>query len=283
MSYDEWIGKIKDRSDSMAPEQLQRFEALMNRKSQSVTNGTPLPACAHWCYFTPIDMQSELAVDGHARKGDFLPPVELPKRMWAGGKITFKKPLLAGVPAEKKSTIIAINEKDGSSGKLCFVTIRHQISAKGALAIDEELQLVYREESEEGAHPIRTKPLDIDSDWKISTRPDSIQLFRFSALTFNSHRIHYDLEYVKKMEGYPNIMVHGPYLLVLMLDAFKNKDDGRVIEDIEYSAVGPVYLGEQITIHGKGVDNHRTELRVTGHEGNLAMKATVNWTYSWNK
>ena len=283
MSYDEWIGKVKDRNDSMAPEQLQRFEALMNRKPQSVTKGTPLPACAHWCYFTPIDMQSELAVDGHARKGDFLPPVELPKRMWAGGKITFKKPLLAGVPAEKKSTIIAINEKDGSSGKLCFVTIRHQISAKGALAIDEEQQLVYREESEEGAHPIRTKPLDIDSDWKISTRPDSIQLFRFSALTFNSHRIHYDLDYVKKMEGYPNIVVHGPYLLVLMLDAFKNKDDGRVIEDVEYRAVGPVYLGEQITIHGKGVDNHRTELRVTGHEGNLAMTATVNWTYSWNR
>ncbi|TVR28014.1 MAG: acyl-CoA dehydrogenase [Balneolaceae bacterium] len=283
MSYDEWIGKTKDRNDSMAPEQLQRFEALMNQNPHSVTSGTELPPCAHWCYFTPIDMQSNIAVDGHALKGDFLPPVELPKRMWAGGKITFKKPLLAGTPAEKKSTIIAINEKEGSTGKLCFVTVRHQISARGAVAVDEEQQIVYREESEEGAHPIRTQPLDIDPDWKKTTKLDSVQLFRFSALTFNSHRIHYDREYVKKIEGYPNLVVHGPYLLVLLLDAFKNKDDGRVIEDVEYSAVGPVYLDEQITIQGKGVDNHRVELRVTGPEGNMAMKATVNWTYSWNR
>lgn len=283
MNIDEWIGKTMDRSDSMAPEQLQRFEALMNRNPLAVTSGTHLPPCAHWCYFTPVEMQSELGVDGHARKGGFLPPVELPKRMWAGGKIIFKKPLLAGTPAEKKSTIIAINEKEGSSGKLCFVTVRHQVSSKGALAIDEEQQIVYREESEEGAHPIRTNPLDIDPDWKISVKPDTIQLFRFSALTFNSHRIHYDQDYVKKMEGFPNIVVHAPYLLVLLLDSFKNKDDGRVIEDVKYRADGPVYLDEQITIYGKSADNHRSELRVTGPEGNLAMSASVNWIYSWKR
>jgi 3-methylfumaryl-CoA hydratase len=283
MSYDKWVGNSESRSDSMAPEQLQRFEALMNGKPKSVTAGTELSPCAHWCYFTPMDTQSNIAVDGHALRGEFLPPVELPKRMWAGGHIQFKKPLLAGTPADKKSTITAIEEKDGESGKLCFVKVRHQISAKGAVAIDEQQEIVYREDSEEGAHPIRTNPLDIDPDWKKSTKPDTVQLFRFSALTFNSHRIHYDLDYVKKIEGYPNLVVHAPFLLLLLLDAFKNKDDGRIIEDVTYRAVGPVYHEEMITLCGKGVDNHKEELRVIGSEGNMALKATVNWTYSWNR
>lgn len=280
MSYSKWIGKTKTRSDSMAVEQLQRFEALMNRDPHSVVKNTPLPACSHWCFFTPIEPQNNIAVDGHALKGDFLPPVELPRRMWAGGHIQFKKPLVVGVQSEKKSTITDVKEKKGSTGKLCFVTVRHQISSKGVLNIDEEQQILYREESDKGGHPVRTKHLDIDPDWEVSIKPDSVQLFRFSALTFNSHRIHYDLDYVQKEEGYPNLVVHGPYLLVLLLDAFKNEEEERIIEDVIYRAVGPVYLGEEITICGKSVDKHKSELRISGPEGNLAMTATINWTYS---
>ncbi len=280
MNYHEWIGKKETRSDSMAVEQLQRFEALMSRNPHSATKNTPLPACSHWCYFTPTEPQTNIAVDGHALKGGFLPPVELPRRMWAGGHIQFKKPLFAGIPAAKMSTIADIKEKTGSTGKLCFVTVHHQVSSDGGLNIDEEQHIVYREESEKGAYPFRTRPLDIDPDWEKTTKPDAVQLFRFSALTFNSHRIHYDLDYVQNAEGYPNLVVHGPYLLVLLLDAFKHKDDeDRVIKEVTYRAVGPVYLGEQITISGKSVNNHTSELRITGPEGNLAMTATVNWTY----
>jgi len=279
MSYDEWVGKTIESNDSMAPEQLQRFAALMDQNPDSVSSGSELPPCAHWCFFTPVDRQSNIAADGHAMKGDFLPPVELPKRMWAGGKITFKKPLLAGTPAKKISTVESINNKEGRTGKLCFVTVRHQVSARGAVAVDEEQQIVYRKESENDAYPTRTQPLDINPDWEISTTPDSVQLFRFSALTFNSHRIHYDQDYVRKTEGYPGLVVHGPYLLVLLLDALRSRDES-VIEDVEYRAVGPVYLGEEITIHGKAVDNQRTELRVTGPDGKLAMKATVKLTKS---
>lgn len=281
MSFDDWIGKSKDNSDSMAPEQLQRFEALMNRDPGSVSDGTELPHCAHWVYFTDAIPYSDIGVDGHERKGDFLPPVELPKRMWAGGSLEFKKPLKAGTPAEKKSTIISIDEKEGKTGKLCFVTIRHQISSLGTIAIDEVQKLVYREGSEEGAHPIRTEPLDIDPDWKKTIKPDSVQLFRFSALTFNSHRIHYDLDYVKKLEGYPNLVVHAPFILLLLLDAFKHKYDGKLIEHLEYSAIGPIYLGEQMTISGKSVDNHKAELRACGTEGKIAMKVSIKWAYSW--
>lgn len=282
MSYDEWIGKSKDQSDSMASEQLQRFEALMDRDPLAVTSDSILPPCSYWIYFTPMSKQSDIAENGHAEKGSFLPPVELPIRMWAGGNIQFKKPLKAGAQADKKSTIVKIDEKEGAGGKLCFVTIRHQISSSGALVIDEEQEIVYREASEEGVHPVRTKPMDIDFDWKKSRKINSVQLFRFSALTYNSHRIHYDFPYATKQEGYPNLVVHSPYLLVLMMDLFKSKTDGKVIEEIDYKSLGPIYLGEEITITSKDVDNFKAEMRVLGPDNKIAMTATVKWTYSWN-
>ena len=282
MSYDEWIGKSKDQSDSMAPEQLQRFEALLDRDSSAVTTGSVLPPCSHWIYFTPMSKQSDIAENGHAEKGGFLPPVELPIRMWAGGNIQFKKPLKTGVQADKKSTIVKIDEKEGAGGKLCFVTVRHQISSSGSLAIDEEQEIVFREASEEGAHPVRTKPMDIDFDWKKSRKLNSVQLFRFSALTYNSHRIHYDFPYATKQEGYPNLVVNSPYLLTLLMDLFKTKTDGKVIEEIDYKSVGPVYLGEEITITSKDVDNFKAEMRILGPDNKIAMTATVKWTYSWN-
>lgn len=282
MSYEEWVGKSADRSDSMSPELLQRFEALLNRDGSNITTGSELSLGSHWIYFAPSLPDSELAVNGNARNDELLPPVELPRRMWAAGNISFKKKLVAGIPAEKKSTVIKIDEKDGSTGKLCFVTLRHQISQKGALSIDEEQVYVFREENEKGAHPIRTEPLDIDYDWKKITKPNSIQLFRFSALTFNSHRIHFDQDYAREAEGYPNALVHAPLLLLIMLDAFKSKHDGKVIEGIDYRSIGPVYLGEQITVSGKDTDNFVTELRICGQENKVAMKATVKWTYSWN-
>jgi 3-methylfumaryl-CoA hydratase len=282
MSYDEWIGKSKDRNDSMAPEQLQRFEAMLDRNPNDVQAGTVLPPCAHWIYFTPVDPHSEITEDGNAKKGEFLPPVQLPTRMWAGGKIQFKKQLRAGMPADKKSTIIKIDEKEGSNGKLCFVTIRHQINVSGSAAIDEEQQIVYREASEQGVHPIRTMPMDVDYDWKKQKLIDSVLMFRFSALTFNSHKIHYDYKYTTEQEGYPNLVVQAPLLLVLMMNEFKSKTDGKVIEEIEYKATGPVFLGEEITITSKDVDNTRVEMRALGPDNKIAMQASVKWIYSWN-
>lgn len=281
MDLKKWIGHTADVSDSMAPEQLRRYEALMNGDPAAVTSGTEVPTCAHWIYFNPATPQSDLDRNGHAKQGDFLPPIDLPRRMWAGGNIKFKKPLKTGIPADKKSTITSIEEKEGNTGKLCFVTIRHQVSASGAIAIDEEQTLVYREESEKGAHPLRTKPMDIDPDWKKTIKPDSVQLFRFSALTFNSHRIHFDQDYTRGVEGYPNLLVHAPYQVLLMIDTFTSKVDGKVISEIQYEAVGPVFLGEQISICGKSVDNTKTALRIHGPEGKLAMKARVDWSYSW--
>lgn len=281
MNYDNWIGKSKNLSDTIAPEPLRRFEALLDRDPGSVNNGTILPPCAHWIYFNPAVPQAVLAADGHPQKGDFLPPVELPSRMWAGGIIRFKKPLKTGQPADKKTTITAIDEKEGGSGKLCFITLRHQISTAGALAIDEDQEIVFREASEKGAHPIRTQPVDVDFDWKKSVQLNSAHLFRFSALTFNSHKIHYDHPYATQTEGYPNLVVHAPLLLVLMMNFFKTKTDGKVIEEIAYRAAGPMFLHEEITITSKDTDNNKVEMRALGPDQNIALKASINWTYSW--
>ncbi|TVQ03871.1 MAG: acyl-CoA dehydrogenase [Balneolaceae bacterium] len=283
MSYNDWIGKSKDQYDNMGPEPLQRFEALLDHDPAEVKNGTVLPPCAHWIYFNPHDKQAELDDDGNPKRGGLLPPVDLPVRMWAGGKILFKKPLKAGLACDRKSTVVKIDEKEGTTGKLCFVTLRHQVSTAGAVAIDEEQQLVFREKTEEGAHPARTEPMDIDFDWKKTRKFTPVHLFRYSALTFNSHRIHYDYLYTTEEHGYPNLLVPAPLVLTLMMDAYKTKTDGKLIEEIEYRATGPLYVHEEMTITSKDTDNTKVELRALGPDNKIAMKASVRWIYSWNK
>jgi 3-methylfumaryl-CoA hydratase len=282
MAYNEWIGKTENRRDSMAPEQLQRFEATMNRDPSGISEGTELTPCAHWGYFTPVPTGSDLAENGTVRTGELMPPIDLPRRMWAGGIIRFKKPVKTGVPADRQTTITKIDEKEGRSGKLCFVTLRHQISAHGSIAIDEEQTLVYREESDKGAHPVRTDPLDIDPDWKRSAKPDAVQLFRFAAITFNSHRIHYDQDYTRETESYPNLLVPAPLLALLLVDAFKNRHDGRMISELNYKAKGPLYLGEEVTLFAKNTDNFEAELRACGPDGKIALSMQIKWIYSWS-
>ncbi len=281
MDYNEWIGKSMTRQDSLAPEQLRRFEAMLNRRPDSIDEGAELSMCAHWAYFTPVHTRSDLTVQGYPRENTFLPPLELSSRLWTGGKLTFKSPLTIGTPAKQYSTIVALEEAQKEGQHRVKMTLQHQISTRGSVAIQEDQKFIYRNPSEKGAHPTRNRAMDIDPDWEKSTKPDSILLFRFSALTFNAHRIHFDQDYARDVEGYPNVMVHGQLLLLLALESFRSQFDGKVLEEVEYKISGPVYLGEQITISGKSVDNHRSELRICGHENNIALSASVKWGYKW--
>lgn len=281
MSYDEWIGKSMTRRDSLAPEQLRRFEAMLNRRPDSVSEGTELNMCAHWAYFSPLYPQTDLTVQGYPRDEEFFPPLKQSTRLWTGGSLAFKSPLTIGTSAKQYSSILSVDEKEESGEQRVYLSMQHQISTKGSVAIQEDQHFVYRKPSEKGAHPTRNRPMDIDPDWEKSTKPDSILLFRFSALTFNAHRIHYDQDYARNVEGYPNVMVHGPLLLLLALESFRSQFDGKILEHVDYKISGPVYLGEQITISGKSVDNHRSELRICGHENNIALSASVKWGYKW--
>lgn len=281
MSFDKWIGKSITRRDSLSPEQLLRFEAMLNRRPDAISEGSELSMCAHWTYFTPLHMQSDLSEQGYPRDDNFHPPIELTSRLWTGGRIEFRKPLLVGSPAQQYSTIISIEEKEKLGEQRVHMTLQHQISSRGAVAIREDQHFMFRNPSEKGAHPTRSRSLDIDPDWEKSAKPGSILLFRFSALTFNAHRIHYDQDYARNEEGYPNVLVHGPLLLLLALEAFRSRFDGKILEHVEYRVNGPVYLGEEISIYGKSVDNHESELRVCGPEKNIALSASIKWGYKW--
>ena len=281
MGFDKWIGKSITRRDSLSPEQLLRFEAMLNRRPEAITEGTELTMCAHWAYFTPLHMQSELSAQGYPKEGNFYPPINLTSRLWSDGRIEFRKPLMIGTPAQQYSTIISIDEKEKLGEKRFHMKLQHQISSRGSVAIREDQHFVFRQAAEKGAHPTRSHPLDIDPDWEKSTKPNSILLFRFSALTFNAHRIHYDQDYARNEEGYPNVMVHEPLLLLLALEAFRSRFDGKILEHVEYHVNGPVYLGEEIFISGKSVANHESELRVCGPDKNIALSASVKWGYKW--
>lgn len=281
MEYEEWVGKSTNRRDTLAPEQLRRFEAMVNRPPGTISEGDELTMCSHWAYFTPLYPQSDLTVQGYPRDNDLFPPIQQSSRLWLGGRLEFKNPLTVGTPANRYSIITEVKEEEKAEGVKVYLSLQHQISTKGSVAIQEDQHFLYRTPSEKGAHPTRSEPMDLDPDWQKSTRPDSILLFRFSALTYNAHRIHYDQDYARNVEGYPNVMVHGPLLLLLALESFRSQFDGKILEDVTYEIRGPVYLGEQITISGKDVDNQKTELRITGHENNIALKAQVKWTYEW--
>lgn len=280
MDVSDWIGKSVSKRDTMAPEQLRRFEAMLNHRAETISEGDALTLCSHWAYFTPVLPQSELTVQGYPRHSDLLPQIEQSSRLWLGGRLQFKHDLRIGTLSTCHTTITDI-KSDGDEDNKVYLSLQHQISAKGSLCITEDQHFLYRDPVEKGAHPTRTEPMDIDPDWEKSTKPDAIQLFRFSALTFNAHRIHYDQDYAREMEGYPNVIVHGPLLLLMALEAFRSDHDGKKIEEITYELRGPVYLGEQVKVSGKSSDNQKTELRITGAENNIALKASVKWTYDW--
>jgi 3-methylfumaryl-CoA hydratase len=275
--FSQWLGKSRWQYDSMAVEVLQRFAALNDQDPAKIVSGDPLPPCSHWFYFNPLDGQSELAGDGHPHKGAFLPPIDLPRRMWAGGNVRIRRGLRAGQPATRNSTITAIQPKSGKAGELCFVTVLHRIESVGHVCIEEEQHIVYREAHDPAHPPRRQVAYDGVKDWCDTWTPDPVQLFRFSALTYNGHRIHYDAPYCREVEGYPDLVVHGPLLVHKILGSFASHHPERCILEIDYRALGPVYNGETVTIGAVSPSAGITEVRVLGPEGHVAMYAKLSW------
>ncbi|MEX2396670.1 MAG: MaoC family dehydratase N-terminal domain-containing protein, partial [Balneolales bacterium] len=276
-TYESWIGKEEIRTDCLAIETIQRYEAFMDRDPLSVKQDDALDPCLHWLYFTPIDQQYTLDSDGHVKKGDFIPPIPSPRRMAAGGKIVFHEVLMLGELTEKTSAIKSIEEKQGSSGKLTFLTVNHKLQQNDDVAIDEDQHIVYMETSYRNQHLTRTKYLDIHPEWRDSYQTDSVKLFRFSALTFNAHRIHYDEPYAQDVEGYPTLVVHGPLIVILLAENFAKHHPERTITEIVYRAVGPMYKGENISLSGQDTALQNTSCRAYGPEGNMAMQAEFKW------
>ncbi len=279
MNLQDWIGRTETVEDIATATPYAALSATLDYPDTTrPAVGTPLPSLWHWLYFLPIYAQSEIGADGHAKRGGFMPPVPLPRRMWAGSDFKFKEPLLVGDALQRTSTIVDVKEKSGRTGSLIFVKVRHEIRRNGssAVALTEHHNIVYRPPAspDDVAPPPQTAPLA--SAWQRAIVPDDVLLFRYSALTFNGHRIHYDRQYVTEVEGYPGLIVHGPLIATLLMDLLRrNQPEAKVLR-FEFKAVRPTFDIHPFSVHGQpSADGTTVHLWGRDHEGWLTMDATA--------
>ena len=248
--FTDWLGRTEQRSDHITPSPLDRLAATLDREDPPVAVGDAVPPLGHWLYFLPNERQSALGPDGHGARGGFLPPVfDLPRRMWAGCRLTFSGGLRVGADVVRHSEIVSVREKRGAGGPLVFVTVRHAIGEPDGppLVIDEH-DIVFRGLA---AAAVKPAPATMPAGaWHRVIVPDDVLLFRYSALTFNGHRIHYDRAYVTRTEGYPGLVVHGPLVATLLVDLVRRRMPSARIAAVSLRAVSPLFDGQPINLNG---------------------------------
>ena len=272
-----WIGKTQCDEDRISARHAQLMAATVDYpEPQRLCDGAALPPLWHWIYFLEGRPAAQLGRDGHPARGGFLPPVPLPNRMWAGGRLRFLAPLPIGALVRKLSRILAIEHKTGRSGDLVFVTVLHEICMPdGEPLVREEHDIVYKGQSpgpgsaRQGARAVSGVPLD--GDFRRTIVPTSTTLFRYSALTFNGHRIHYDADYCREVEGYRNLVIHGP-LNATLLAAYAEEVTGARLSEFNYRGLAPAILGDSISLLAK-VQGAGVELSAVLGDGTLCMQA----------
>lgn len=271
-NLDSWRGRKTVQTDIVHAVQLDGLAALLDRPGEGGTKGGLLEPLWHWTLFQPRALQRDIGPDGHPKRGDFLPPVTLPRRMWAAGRIMYVDEVKLGDRLERTSTVAQVRSKRGRSGPLVFVSLVHEISGRNGTAILEEQEIVYREAAQPGAELHAGEVAAYDEEFSRRMRADPTLLFRYSALTFNSHRIHYDRDYAKHEEGYPGLVVHGPLLATLLADLVRQNCPRESITNFRFKAIRPVFDIHPFTLCGRR-DAAGLSLWVRDHEGFLAMQA----------
>jgi 3-methylfumaryl-CoA hydratase len=280
-----WVGRREEVDDLIAPSRVAALAATLDRDDPPPVAGDPLPPPWHWMLCVPAARQSALGPDGHPARGGFLPPVPLPRRMWAGGRLSFPQPLRIGETVQRRSQVMSVEHKIGRSGELVFVLVRHEFHGAAGLAITEEHDIVYRDQPSAvssapyardaapgSAGDITPVPAPAECAWQRTIVPDDVLLFRYSALTFNGHRIHYDRRYVTELEGYPGLIVHGPLVATLMLDLLRRNQPGASIAAFDFKAVKPVFDIAPFSVHGQPENGGKTvRLWARDADGALAM------------
>lgn len=273
-----WIGKSETRTDLIAPFPANALAATLDRDDPVYVEGSDLPPLWHLVYCLPVARISKLGYDGHPAKGGFLPPVPLPRRMWAGGRFAFLRPLKIGSRVTRTATVLDVSHKAGRTGSLVFVTARFEFSDVDGVAMSEERDIVYREPlvAEAGAPVAAAKRAPETAQWERVIRPDPVLLFRYSALTFNGHRIHYDQPFATRQEGYPGLIVHGPLLATLLVDLVRREMPDATIATFDFRAVSPLFDTADFAVCGTpSVDGRTIKLWARGADGALAMDATA--------
>lgn len=267
-----WVGRSETHHERLHGFPSNAMAATLNRDDAPYIDGSELPHLWHWLHFLPIFKMSDAGYDGHAALGGFLPPVPLPRRMWAGSRFTFHRPLHIGDTARKTSTVRSVDHKSGRSGDLVFVTVEHQLTNAQGICIDEEHDIVYRDVPDPNAPAPTHKPAPSDSGFSRFLEPDSVLLFRYSALTFNGHRIHYDHPFCTGTEGYGGLVVHGPLLATLMMDLLRRQRPDDWVQTFEFRAIAPIFDTNTFTVHGKQTDDTGFDLWIARDDGALAMQ-----------
>ncbi|HEX6703810.1 MAG TPA: MaoC family dehydratase N-terminal domain-containing protein [Albitalea sp.] len=273
-----WIGRSETLRDQIGAAPLKQLNATLDHPPRPVETGTALPPLWHWLYFLPLHQQSEIGPDGHAKRGGFLPPVPLPRRMWAGSQFEFRSPVRVGDAVERTSTISDVSVKEGRTGTLVFVKVRHEVRCNAAAepAIVEFHDIVYREAKRLGDVEPPPQAAPTGAAWQRAIVPDDVLLFRYSALTFNGHRIHYDRKYVTEVEGYPGLIVHGPLIATLLMDLVRRNAPDAEVATFRFKAVRPTFDLNPFRVNGQLQDDGKTiKLWAQDHEGWLTMDAVA--------
>jgi 3-methylfumaryl-CoA hydratase len=272
-----WIGKSQTEHDTITAAPLRMMRATLNLLDLPQTGATSaLPPLWHWLYFLPSPQQTELGDDGHAKRGGFLPPVPLPRRMWAAGQFEFFHDLALGDEITRTSTIDDVTVKTGRTGSLCFVRVRHEVSNQRGLALREFHDIVYRPLAAGDAKAPSYEASPSEAYSEVITPTDPL-LFRYSALTFNGHRIHYDRQYVTQVEGYPGLIVHGPLMATLLAGLGKKLNPQVRIASFEFRALKPVFDLHPFEICAGEAKDKSMDLWVKDFEGHITMKAVMKF------
>lgn len=273
-----WEGRSETLHDDITAAPVRNLSATLDRDDAAPADGTELPPLWHWLYFLPSARQSEIGADGHPKRGGFLPPVPLPRRMWAGGRLQWRAPLRVGDKVERESRIVSVTHKAGRTGDLVFVLVRHEVRNAQGLALTEEHDIVYRAAAKPADPVPPPQAAPSDAVWSREIVPDDVLLFRYSALTFNGHRIHYDRRYVTEVEGYPGLIVHGPLIATLLVDLARRQRPDARLRSFGFKAIRPTFDLHPFGVHGRpAADGKGAQLWARDHEGWLTMSAEAQF------
>jgi 3-methylfumaryl-CoA hydratase len=270
-----WVGREQWALDVAAAGPLAGLAGLLDHAAPPwVAN--ELPPLAHWLYFVPRERQSLLDRDGHPKRGDFWPPVELPRRMWVGSRVELKAGIEIGAALRRRSTLTNVAAKTGRTGPMVFVTVTHEISSGDTPAVIEEQDIVFRSAAVPGDAGVAApgRRMTCAPQATRSVIPDPVLLFRFSALTFNAHRIHYDRDYARQTEGYAGLVVHGPLIATLLMDHFLRRFPASAVREFTFRAERPLFDSAPMELC-LAQNESGAELWANDSTGAVAMSATL--------
>lgn len=269
-----WIGGTEERSDLLTPRLAEAFDATLDEPARTYRTGEDAPLGIHWCIGNPVTRASGLGRDGHPKREGFMPPVPLPRRMWAAGDLAFHGALTVGSPVTRSSTIRSIDDKRGRSGPLIFVVVEHRYEQDGDTRVTETQTLVFREDPKPGGESPAPPAPGEEGRVVASVVPDPVMLFRYSALTFNGHRIHYDLAYARDVEGYPGLVVHGPLIATLLLRVCAAARRSERVRTFSFRGLAPTFADEPISIALNESGSSFAATAATANRAVMASKAS---------